>query len=142
MDMDRGFERVVETEKEEQREGDRKQGEDLRKKRVRKEERKISGREIERERERERGRERGQSGQAALFIVSHAQLAVVRKLWDRVQKEMATVMVPVLENTFKTLKLFTQKAPGISPERSTRAILPDCVISTDRGLGLLCFICA
>lgn len=53
MDMDRGFERVVETEKEEQREGDRKQGEDLRKKRVRKEERKISGREIERERERE-----------------------------------------------------------------------------------------
>ena len=42
--MKRGFERVVETEKEE----GRKQGEEWRRKRVRKEERKISGREIER----------------------------------------------------------------------------------------------
>jgi hypothetical protein len=42
----------------------------------------------------------------------------------------------------QTLKLFDQEAPGISPERSTLAILPDCVISTDGDLGLLCFICA
>ena len=42
----------------------------------------------------------------------------------------------------QTLKLFDQEAPGISPERSTLAVLPDCVISTDGDLGLLCFICA
>ena len=36
---------------------------------------------------------------------------------------------------FKTLNMFDQKALGISPERSTLAILPDFVISTDGCLG-------
>jgi hypothetical protein len=84
--MKRGFERVVETEKKE----GRKQGEEWRRKRVRKEERKISGREIE---------GGGAEWTSSPFYSESCPPGCCQVTVGQSPEEMATVMVPVLENT-------------------------------------------